>query len=431
MHAAGFSAYLAGGCVRDRLLGLEAKDCDVATNAQARQVLSLFPHAVPVGVQFGVVLVASEEGRCEVATFRADGRYRDGRHPTSVRFSDAREDALRRDFTINGMFYDTATERVIDYVGGQHDLAARVIRAIGEPAVRFSEDRLRMLRAVRFAARLGFSIAPETFAALRILAPTLGTIAWERIGEEVVKILTQGGAQRGVQLLAESGLLAVILPEIERLRGGEQAPDFHPAGDVFCQTLRLLAELDKRGADNRPSEPLALGALLHAVAQPPCRSQQGARRPLSGPGAQGAEQAVAICHRLKRSRAVWQRVAYLVKNQRRVRSAPAMHPAELKRFLREAGIEELLELARIAALASSGDLRPYEFCRHQRATLGPVHLAPPRLLTGRDLLALGLRPGPRFKTILTAVEDAQLEGQVASREAALALVRQYVKEKQP
>ena len=445
LRAHGFSAYLAGGCVRDRLLGLEAKDFDVATSAQASQVQTLFPSAIPIGVQFGVVLVSAADSLCEVATFRADGSYLDGRHPTSVRFSDEREDALRRDFTINGMFYDIRTEQVIDYVGGQQDLAERVIRAIGDPLARFSEDRLRMIRAVRFAARLEFSIAPETFAAIRALAPTITTIAWERIGDEVVKILTQGGAQRGFQLLSESGLLAVILPEIETLRGVEQSPDFHPEGDVFIHTLLLLAELDKRGTDDRPSETLALGALLHDVAKPQCQSevddddhrnlsgdhrpprQHGRRITFYGHCEQGAEQALGICQRLKRSRAVWQRVAYLVKNHLRLLSAPDMRPAKLKRFLREEGIEELLELARIDALASSGDLGPYEFCRQQRETLGPVHIAPPRLLNGRDLIDLGLRPGPRFKDILTAVEDAQLEGRVASREAALEWVRQYVR----
>ncbi len=446
LHAYGFSAYLVGGCVRDRLLGLEAKDFDVATSAQAAQVLRLFPHAVPIGAQFGVVLVSErnaaahrkrqqgssstlvEDIRCEVATFRADGSYLDGRHPTSVRFGDAREDALRRDFTINGMFYDIATERVIDYVGGQQDLAKGVIRAIGNPFARLGEDRLRMIRAVRFAGQLGFSIAPETFAAIRALAPTLSTIAWERIGDEIVKILTRGGAHRGFQLLSESGLLAAILPEIEMLRGVEQSPDFHPEGDVFTHTLLVLAELDKRGGDDRPSETLALGVLLHDVAKPQCRNQQGERITFYGHCEQGAERAVAICQRLRRSRAVWQRVAYLVKNHLRLLDAPDMRQAKLKRFLREEGIEELLELARMDALASSGDLRPYEFCHQQRAALGPLHIAPPRLLNGRDLIDLGLRPGPRFKDILTAVEDAQLDGQVSSREAALAWVRQYVRD---
>ena len=265
----GFTAYFAGGCVRDKLLGVEPKDFDVATNAQTKDVLRLFPQTAPVGAQFGVVLVMQEGIPFEVATFRSDGTYVDGRHPTSVRFSDAREDALRRDFTINGMFFDPLTEQVIDYVDGQRDLAARILRAIGDPYARFAEDRLRMLRGVRLAARLRFSITPETFKAIQELAPTIVDIAWERIGDEIVKILTEGGAQRAFHLLAELGLLSVILPEIVAMRGVEQSPDFHPEGDVFIHTLLLLDKL------SAPTETLALGALLHDVAKPVCRGQNG------------------------------------------------------------------------------------------------------------------------------------------------------------
>lgn len=414
----GFTAYLAGGCVRDKLLGMEPKDFDVATDARTQEVRALFPHTVPVGAQFGVVLVNRDGHQVEVATFRADGAYLDGRHPASVRFSDPREDALRRDFTINGMFYDPVTEEVIDYVGGRRDLARRVIRAIGDPYARFAEDRLRMIRAIRLAARLGFAIDPETFAAIRALAPTIVDIAWERIGDEVVKILTEGGAKRAFALLSESELLTVILPEIEAMRGVEQSPDFHPEGDVFVHTLLVLDKLD------RPTETLAFGALLHDVAKPLCRAQQGERVTFYGHCEKGAEMAVKICQRLKRSRATWERVAYLVKNHLRLLNAPHMRPATLKRFLREEGIDELLELARIDALSSSGDLGPYEFCRRQLAELGPEQIAPPRLLSGHDLIALGFRPGPQFKRILEAVEEAQLEGRLVTREDALSWVRQ-------
>ena len=415
----GFTAYLAGGCVRDKLLGIEPKDFDVATSARATDVQKLFAHTVPVGAQFGVVLVVLEGNPFEVATFRADGAYLDGRHPVSVHFSGAREDALRRDFTINGMFYDPVTEQVIDYVGGRQDLAAGIIRAIGDPHARFAEDRLRMLRAVRLAARLGFAIAPETFAAIQELAPTIIDIAWERIGDEVVKILTAEGARRAFTLLSESSLLRAILPEIEALRGVEQSPDFHPEGDVFVHTLLLLDKLD------HPSETLALGALLHDVAKPLCRAQKGERVTFYGHCEKGAELAVAICQRLKRSRTTWERVAYLVKNHLRVLRAPEMRAATLKRFLREDGMEELLALARLDALSSSGDLRPYEFCRRQLAELGPAQIAPPRLLSGHDLIALGLQPGPQFKEILNAVEEAQLEGRLLTREDALDWIKQY------
>jgi poly(A) polymerase len=418
LRESGFTAYFAGGCVRDTLLRVEPKDFDVATSAQTTDVERLFPQTVPVGAQFGVVLVIQAGIHVEVATFRADGAYVDGRHPTSVRFSDAREDALRRDFTINGMFYDPLTDQVIDYVNGQQDLAAGIIRAIGDPYARFTEDRLRMLRGVRLAARLGFTIVPETFLAIQELAPTIVDIAWERIGDEVTKILTEGGAQRAFQLLTESRLLPVILPEIEAMRGVEQSPDFHPEGDVFVHTLLLLDKL------NQPTETLALGALLHDVAKPVCRAQSEKRITFYGHCETGAEMAIAICQRLKRSRETWDRVAYLVKNHLRLISAPEMRTSNLKRFLREEGIEELLELARIDALSSSGDLRPYEFCRQKLAELGPEHIAPPRLFTGRDLIDLGLQPGPRFKEILHAVEDAQLEGRIVTRDDALSWVRQ-------
>ncbi|MSQ47964.1 MAG: CCA tRNA nucleotidyltransferase [Deltaproteobacteria bacterium] len=414
----GFVAYFAGGCVRDRLLNLEPKDFDVATNARAEVVQRVFSNTVPVGVQFGVVLVVNDGTPCEVATFRSDGVYFDGRHPASVHFSNAQEDARRRDFTINGMFYDPLTEEVIDYVGGREDLQAGVIRAIGDPYARFAEDRLRMLRAVRLAARLDFTITPDTFAAIHDLAPTIGDIAWERIGDEIIKILTGRGAKRAFELLSESRLLHVVLPEIETMRGVEQSPDFHPEGDVFVHTLLLLDKLD------HPTETLALGALLHDVAKPMCQIHNAHRITFHGHCEKGAELAIAICQRLKRSRETWERVGYLVRNHLRLVSAPEMRTATLKRFLREEGIEELLELARLDALSSSGDLRPYQFCRQQLAALAPEQIAPPRLLSGHDLVALGLSPGPRFKEILGAVEDAQLEGQLHTREEALSWVKQ-------
>jgi poly(A) polymerase len=414
----GFVAYLAGGCVRDKLLGVAPKDFDVATSAPAVEVQRLFPYTVPVGAQFGVVLVVHENHPIEVATFRSDGIYLDGRHPTSVRFSTPREDALRRDFTINGMFYDPATEQILDYVDGRKDLAAQVIRAIGDPYARFAEDRLRMLRAIRLAARLDFTIVEDTFAAMQELAPTIADIAWERIGDEVVKILIGGGARRAFALLSTSGLLKAILPEIEAMQGIEQSPDFHPEGDVFVHTLLLLDKL------TAPTETLALGALLHDVAKPLCQDRKGERITFYGHCEKGEELAVEICQRLKRSRSTWERVGYLVKNHLRVMAAPDMRSATLKRLLREEGIEELLELARIDALSSSGDLRAYEFCQRKLAELGPEQITPPRLLTGRDLIALGIPPGPRFKDLLNALEEAQLEGRLHTREEALAWVQE-------
>jgi len=417
LRAHGFTAYLAGGCVRDRLRGEEPTDFDVATDARAEVVQELFPRTVPVGVQFGVVIVVIDGQPIEVATFRTDAEYLDGRHPAAVRFTTAQEDARRRDFTINGMFLDPETGAVIDYVGGQADLAAGVIRAIGDPIARFHEDRLRMLRAVRFAARFGYIIEPLTMTAIRALAAEVVGIAWERIGDEVVRILTEGAAQRGFELLDETGLLAQILPEVANLKGVEQSPDFHPEGDVFRHTLLLLQQL------RQPSETLALGALLHDIAKPVCAARKGDRITFYGHSERGAEMALEICKRLRRSAAVWERVGYLVRYHLRFVHAPEMRVSTLRRFLAEEGIDELLELARIDTLAAGRDLRAYEFCRAKQAAFGSEPIKPPPLVRGGDLIALGYQPGPIFAQILHAVEDRQLEGDLGSKEQALEWVK--------
>lgn len=423
LRSHGYRAYFAGGCVRDWLRGEDPTDFDIATDATADMVQQLFPRTVPVGAQFGVVLVVVDGQSIEVATFRADAEYRNGRHPVSVRFATPEEDARRRDFTINGMFRDPDTGAVLDYVGGQADLAAHVIRAIGDPAARFYEDRLRMLRAVRLAARLGYAIEPVTFAAIQRLAPEIGGIAWERIGEEIVRILIEGAARRGFELLDETGLLGQVLPEVSALKGVEQSPDYHPEGDVFRHILLLLAQLDQL---KEPAETLALGALLHDVAKPQCAGRDGDRITFHGHAEVGAEIAVAICQRLRRSREVCERVRYLVRSHLRLMHASEMRLSTLRRFLAEEGIEELLELARIDALASHGDLRCYEFCRAKREEFGAPQLKPPPLVRGRDLLALGYPSGPLYAEILREVETKQLEGELTSREEALAWVeRQY------
>jgi tRNA nucleotidyltransferase/poly(A) polymerase len=423
LRAAGFEALLAGGCVRDELLGRTPKDYDVATNAPAERVQELFPGSLPVGVQFGVVLVPSGEDRIEVATFRRDGVYLDSRHPVSVTFGDARADAARRDFTINGMFLDPFDGTVIDYVGGRDDLARGVVRAIGDAAARLDEDKLRMLRAVRLSARLGFRIADDTWAVIQREAPRIDEIAWERIGEEVRLILSEGAAKRGFELMYACGLLGTVMPELLAMPGVAQTPLHHPEGDVWTHTLMVIDQL------RAPTETLALGALLHDVAKPACAGRkttpEGERITFYGHPERGAEMAVVICQRLKRSRAVWERVAWLVRNHLRLVSAPLMRKATLTRFLREDGIEELLELARIDATASSGDLQYYDFCRAQLASLTVQQLNPPALVTGRDLIAIGFTPGPRFSEILHAVEEQQLEGTLADRDAALAWVRSH------
>jgi len=423
LRAAGYEALLAGGCVRDELLGRTPKDYDVATNAPAARVQALFPGSLPVGVQFGVVLVPSGDHRIEVATFRRDGVYLDSRHPVTVTFGSAEEDAARRDFTINGMFLDPIEDRVIDYVGGRDDLARGVVRAIGDPAARLDEDKLRMLRAVRIAARLDFAIDPATWDVIRREAAHIDRIAWERIGEEIRLILCEGAAKRGFELLHASGLLATVMPELLPMEGVAQTPLHHPEGDVWTHTLLVIDQL------RNPTETLALGALLHDVAKPACAGHkitpEGEKITFYGHPERGAEMAVAICQRLKRSRAVWERVAYLVRHHLRLVSAPLMRKSTLTRFLREDGIDELLELARIDATASSGDLQYYEFCRAQLATLSVQQMHPPALVTGRDLIAIGFTPGPRFSEILQAVEEQQLEGALADRAAALAWVRAH------
>lgn len=419
----GFQALYAGGCVRDRLLGLEPGDYDVATDATPDAVQSLFERTVPVGASFGVVLVIVDGRPVEVAQFRSDAEYLDGRHPVAVRPANPQEDAQRRDFTINGMFIEPTTGDVIDYVGGRADLDARIVRAIGDPAERFAEDHLRMLRAVRFAARLGFAIDPATMRAIQANAAAVRGVALERVGDEIVRILMEGGARRGFELLDESGLLEVVLPEIAAMHGVEQSPDYHPEGDVFEHTLRLLAGVDalERPVEGLDLESLALGALLHDVAKGPCsaRDPDTGRITFYGHTELGETMSIEICQRLRRSRAVWERVAYLVRNHLRHVSAREMRRATLRRFLSEDGIDELLELTRLDAMASNGDLTSYRFCVEQRDAFGAEPIVPPPLLRGRDLLDLGWKPGPRLGQILNAVQERQLDGELSSRDDAV------------
>ena len=404
--------------MRDELLGREPLDYDVATSAPPETVQLLFPRTVPVGAQFGVVLAIEQGTPFEIATFRSDDAYVDGRRPSRVHFGSAHEDAERRDFTVNGLFLDPIGGAVVDFVGGRDDLRAGVIRAIGDPRARIAEDRLRMLRAVRFAARFGFTVDPATHAAIVAAAPTVTDIAAERIGDEIVKTLTEGGARLGFCLLDDTGLLDVVLPEIARLRGVEQSADFHPEGDVLTHTLLLLQQLPAG-----VSEALALGALLHDVAKPLCAGEHHGRRTFYGHPAVGAELAVAICQRLKRSRSTWERVEYLVRNHLRLVQAPEMRLSTLKRMLAEDGFDDLLRVARWDALAAGCDLRYVLFCARRRTELAEEELKPPRLLGGQDLIALGYPAGPRLGEILRAIEEAQLEGELRTRADAERFVR--------
>ncbi|MBM4261480.1 MAG: CCA tRNA nucleotidyltransferase [Deltaproteobacteria bacterium] len=416
LRAAGYESLLAGGCVRDLLLGKNPKDYDVTTSAKPAEIAQIFAETVPVGAHFGVMLVMVDGEPFEVATFRHDGPYLDGRHPTHVRFGSLEEDVQRRDFTINGMVYDPIDDRVIDLVGGQEDLKRKLVRAIGNAHERFVEDRLRMIRAVRFAATLDFAIEDQTMTALQELAATIGMVSWERIGDEVTRILTEGRAQRGFALLEESGLLPAILPEISAMKGVEQSPDYHPEGDVFVHTLLLLSHL------RNPSETLAYGCLLHDVAKPPCFRKEGEKITYYGHTEQGAAMAEDILKRLKRSRATWERVAYLVRNHLRHMQVAQMRASTFKRFVREDGFDELLELTRIDALSSNGDLQYYRYCLDKRAELKEEEIHPEPLLRGRDLIEMGFAPGPTFGELLKQVEEAQLNGELRSRAEALGWV---------
>jgi poly(A) polymerase len=425
----GHQAYLAGGCVRDLLLSREPADYDVATDATPQQVMQIFPQTYAVGEQFGVVLVPEANGATgtlarqamtvEVATFRSDVGYSDGRHPDEVRFTkDPREDVQRRDFTINGMMLDPATNEVLDFVGGQDDLKAGIIRAIGDPERRFTEDKLRMLRAVRFAARFDYKIDPATMAAIQELAPKIHQVSCERVREELTKMLTEGQARRAFELLDTSGLLPEILPEIAAMKGVEQPPQYHPEGDVFVHTLLLLEKLQPN-----VSKTLAWGALLHDVGKPATFRIAPDRIRFDGHVEVGVKMAAEILRRLRFSNHETEQILALVDNHMRFGAVQRMKQSTLKKFLRLPAFEEHLELHRIDCLSSHGQLDAYEYTREQLRSMPPEAIRPTPLITGRDLIEAGYEPGPRFKEVLTAVEDAQLEGRLASREAAIDYVR--------
>ncbi len=416
LHEAGHQAYLVGGCVRDLVLGREPEDYDVATGASPERVQALFPQSVGVGARFGVILVQAGETEVEVATFRSDIGYSDGRHPDRVEFArTGEEDVRRRDFTINGLLMDTQTGQVLDFVEGQADLKARIIRAIGAPDERFGEDKLRMLRAVRLAARFGYQIEPETFAAIRRFHAEITQVSAERIRDEILKILTEGAARRAFELLDETGLLAVLLPEVGKLKGCPQPPEFHPEGDVWIHTLLMLERLD------HPTTTLALGVLLHDVGKPPT-FRVADRIRFDNHTEVGAVMAEAIGRRLRLSTDEIEQVTALVRHHLRFKDVFQMRPATLKRFARMNRFEEHLELHRLDCLASHGDLSGWQFVKDFLARTPPEELRLPRLLTGDDLIALGYTPGPRFAEILEAVEDAQLDGRLTNREDAVSFV---------
>lgn len=465
LRASGYEAYLAGGCVRDLLLGREPVDYDVATSATPDVVLEMFPRTFAVGAHFGVVLVATEKTGCEesqeprcvteVATFRNDGAYSDGRHPDAVRYtSSAAEDVQRRDFTINGLLLDplkllettagpsTSPPRsfargdssfleagagrgrdlraaVLDYVGGLADLEAGIVRAIGEPRRRFEEDQLRLLRAVRFTARFGFALEAHTAAAIRGLATRIQAVSRERVRDELTKMLTEGHARRAFELLDETGLLAQVLPEVTKMKGVAQPPQFHPEGDVWIHTLMLLEQLP---AGCPPT--LAWGALLHDVGKPPTYRVAPDRIRFDGHVEVGVAMGAEICRRFRFSNEETRQILALIENHMRFADAPRMKASTLKRFFRLDCFEEHLALHRMDCMAAHGNLDIWEFVRERFYATPQEDVRPKPLLTGRELIAAGYLPGPQFKTILQTIEDAQLEGAIGSPEEALRLVRE-------
>ena len=474
----GHQAYLVGGCVRDLLLRREPADYDVATDASPQQVMRIFPETYAVGAQFGVVLVPVPKGprvpaskieslsrisssdpclseeqndgdpfdtlradffdrlragsvsasllghshkACiEVATFRSDIGYSDGRHPDEVRFSaDPREDVQRRDFTINGLLLDPEKNEVLDFVGGQEDLRSRTIRAIGEPERRFTEDKLRMLRAIRFAARFEYRIDPTTFTAVQKLSSQIHLVSRERVRDELTRMLTEGRAKRAFELLEQSRLLHEVLPEIEAMKGVEQPPEFHPEGDVFVHTLLLLEKLPYPCAST-----LAWGALLHDVGKPPTFRRAPDRIRFDNHVAVGVKMAEAICKRLRFSNDDTEQVLALVDNHMRFADVQRMKTSTFKKFIRLPRFNEHLELHRLDCESSHRSMEMYNFTREQIANLPPEQVQPKPLLSGDDLISAGYKPGPLFKEILSSVEDAQLDGRLGSREEALRFVEQ-------
>ncbi|MBA0084929.1 MAG: CCA tRNA nucleotidyltransferase [Acidobacteria bacterium Pan2503] len=412
-----YRALLVGGCVRDLLLGREPADYDVATDATPVEVAGLFPESVAVGAQFGVMLIPKDGLKVEVATFRSDVGYSDGRHPDRVLYSKTpQEDVERRDFTINGLLMRHDTGEVLDFVGGRKDLQGGLVRAIGDPDRRFAEDKLRMMRAVRFAARFGFEIDEATFGSIRRHVSEIQRVSPERLREELTKMLGEGAARRAFELLEETGLLAQVLPEIAAMKGVEQPPEFHPEGDVWIHTRLLLEKLEK-GA----SPTLAWGVLLHDVGKPPTfqsAAETGDRIRFNHHVDVGVRMAQEICRRLRFSGDETEQITALVANHMKFGHVGSMRKATLKRFVRLPKFDEHLELHRLDCLASHGHLDSYQFVERFLDETPPEQVRPRRLLSGDDLLAMGYRPGPQFARILRGLEDAQLEGQIRTEEEA-------------
>ena len=422
LGAAGHVAYFAGGCVRDLLSQKAPKDIDIATDARPETVQKIFPRTYAVGAHFGVIVVLENSFQFEVATFRSDGVYLDGRRPVEVHFATAEEDAARRDFTINGMFFDPEKEEVIDFVGGREDLERKLIRAIGDPAQRFAEDRLRLLRAIRFATVLGFEIDAATWDAVVASAASISQISAERIREELVKIFLSPERARGWDLLDASGLMRAILPELDAMKGCEQPPQFHPEGDVFKHTRIMLAMLPAE-----VSLPLVLSVLFHDIGKPRTATvDETGRIRFSGHDRIGAEMTEAIMERLRFSRAEIDATVEAVRQHMVFKDVPNMRVAKLKRFMARPTFQDELELHRVDCASSHAMLDNYEFLLKKKEEFANEPIIPPPLVTGDDLIAMGLKPGPKFGEILEAVETRQLERTLKDREEALAWVKEFL-----
>ncbi len=417
----GFQAYFAGGCVRDTIMGRDPADYDIATDARPEQVMKIFPRSIPVGIQFGVVLVIEGDIHYEVSTFRKDSIYIDGRHPSSVGFSSsARDDVVRRDFTINGLLYDPLQDKVLDYVEGIRDINRGIIRAIGDPEVRMGEDKLRIMRAIRFACRYGFPIEENTLSAIKKLVAKIEEVSIERIRDELDKIIRGEHPGMGLQMLSDVGLMKYIISEVDSMKGVMQPEEFHPEGDVFTHTMITLDLL------RNPSRVLAFAALLHDVGKPKTFTRAERIR-FDGHVTVGARMADEICRRLKFSNNERERIVLYISNHLKFMDVKKMREARLKRFMQDETFEGQLELHRADCLASHGKLDNWEFCRQKLAGYSQEELRPAPLINGNDLKDAGYAPGPIFKQILAKVSDCQLENSIKTKEDALTWVKNNYK----
>lgn len=422
----GFETYFAGGCVRDMIMGITPHDYDIATSAIPEQIMKLFKRTIPIGVSFGVVNIIHNNFQFEVATFRADGLYSDGRRPDSVNFCNAQGDVNRRDFTINGMLYDPLKDEIIDHVGGEKDIKDKLLRAIGNPTERFTEDHLRMIRGARFAARFSYKIEEKTKEAIKDQAEKIERISAERIREEFDKGLTSNNPHEFIRILDELNLLQTIMPEVSNMKGVKQPENFHPEGDVFVHTLLALSKL------NKPTWELAMATLLHDIAKPVTFTQEIKpngeldRIRFTQHDNIGAIMTDKICRRLKASKYSRELIMWLVKKHLSIKDIQNMRKSTLKRLFANPGYAELCELYRIDTLSSTNDLTDYNFCLAKYDELSHEQVNPKPLVNGYDLIKMGLKPGPLFTKILSNVMEQQLEEIISSRDEALALTKELV-----